>query len=253
MHKSQTILTEVQKTYNVIAGEFSQTRQYIGKEFELFKPYLKPPYLRSPSDILPLIIVDVGCGNGRLLYFLKNIFTQEKYRQYTGIDNSKNLLKEAKKLHPASTFTFGDMLDIPLPDNQADVIFNLRAFHHLPSKQLQLQGLKEMQRILKPGGILILTVWNLWQRKNWKELMKAAIRSIITLGKYSWQDTHIPWNNKELRYYYAFTQKSLYWLIGQSGFEIIQFISSKEQKKYGIRDYVVIARKKDGKKETMVQ
>ena len=57
-----------------------------------------------------------------------------------------------------------------------------------------------MKRILKDKGILIISVWNLWQKKYWKELLLGFLRSIITLGTYDNNDTFIAWGKKEKRY-----------------------------------------------------
>ncbi len=232
--KAKKLLQEVQKTYNAIAEEFSKTRQFIGKEFEFFKPLLR----ENQS------IVDLGCGNGRLLIFLKKNL---KTFHYTGVDNSENLLTEAKKLYPETSdiqFIESDMLTIPLSDLETDLIFSLRAFHHLPTEKLQLQALHEMKRILKKNGLLILTVWNLWQKDYAQELGKAFIHTIMTFGRSSFRDIYIGWNTKHKRYYHAFTEGKLKKLVHKAGFELLTSVSRKEQQKIGIHDYIIIARKK---------
>lgn len=232
--KAKKLLTQVKKTYNIIAEEFSQSRQYLSNDFNIFKNYLKPEQK----------IVDLGCGNGRLITFLE----KEKIKfNYTGIDNSEVILKEAQKSYPGYHFTLGDQLNIPLPDGHADILFNIRAFHHIPSKKLQLKALQEMKRVLKDDGILVVTVWNLWNKKQSKHLIKAILRSIFTLGQYHYNDTFIPWGKqKEARYYHAFTSKELKKLFHQVGLQIVESHGDKVfsvEKNDKNRDIAIIAKK----------
>src|SRR3989344_4703050 len=46
-----------------------------------------------------------------------------------------------------------------------DKVYSISVLHHIPSRELQLQYLKEANRVLKPGGLLILRVWDFWKRK----------------------------------------------------------------------------------------
>lgn len=208
-------MLKVQETFNEISREFSDSRAFPGKEFELFKAYLQPGQT----------IVDIGCGNGRLLQFLEkeaNNWHQPAF-YYIGIDNSRNLLEEAKKKYPDRAFKYGDQTKIPLKDKSADILFSIRALHHVPSQKMQLKVLNEMKRVLKNNGILVITVWNLLQRRYWKKLFKAAMRSIITFGTYRWRDVFIPWGRlKKPRYYHAFTRRSLENLVKKAGFQILE-------------------------------
>jgi len=222
--KAQKTLEDVQKTYNEIAGEFSASRMALRHDFENYAEYFKNGQK----------IVDLGCGNGRLLMLLK-----EKINNfdYIGIDNSDELLKEAQKNFPDAKFIHGDQLQIPLHDESCEVLCNIRAFHHIPSKKLQQKALQEMQRVLKPEGLLILTCWNLWNRKQFKFIVKATIKSLLNLGKTSYKDTQIPWGKGKItRYYYAFTYRELRKLIQKSGFKMI------ESKK--LADFIIIAKKR---------
>lgn len=237
--KAKKVLKQVQTTYNSIASEFSQSRQFMSKDLEIFTPYLHPNQK----------ILDLGCGNGRLVNFLEAHLKQNPSFsfEYIGIDNSEGLLEQAKKNHPNYQFTTGDQLKIPLKDNSVDLILNVRAFHHIPSKKLRLRALNEMKRVLKPNGTLIITVWNLWQKKQLKHLVKAAGRSILSLGNYSYKDTYIPWGNqKEQRYYHAFTTNELNKLVQQTGFQIQEthdqkFFGGNEHSKE--KDLAIIAQK----------
>lgn len=186
------LLEKVKLDYDEIAADFSMTRQHAWKEFELFEPYIKP----NTS------IADIGCGNGRLIRELKY---DEKY---TGVDVSQNLLDQAKKLFPHHTFLLGSLLQIPIPDNSIDTTFAIASLHHIPSDELREKAIDELYRITKPGGYVVITVWNLWQKKYWKSILKATLKKAI-YGPYDINDLFIPWQNKVYRYYHAFFKPEL--------------------------------------------
>ncbi len=227
-------MTDVTKTYDEISKEFSDTRSFAGKEFEPFREYLRPGQT----------IMDLGCGNGRLLQYLEKEASawHQKTFSYHGVDSSKNLLSEARKKYPNRTFQIGDMTKIPAKDNSIDVLFCIRAFHHLPDRETRLIALKEIKRVVKPHGILILTVWNLWQKKYLMQLVKAMVRSIVTLGKYAPNDTFIPWGKeKKPRYYHAFTIGEIQQLCRKSGLSILEL--SKADPLTKSHDFILIAKK----------
>lgn len=202
-NKIQELLQKVKNDYLQIAEDFSTTRNYSWKEFEIFKKYLKKGQT----------VVDIGCGNGRLRSNLLNGI------KYIGVDNNQILLKEAKKLHPIEQFIKGDLLKIPLKKEIADVTFCIATLHHIPSAGLRKKAVSELKRITKKNGLVMITTWNLWQKKYWKSFLKTIFH------EYEWNDVFIPWANKVKRYYHAFTARELKKLLA-SEFEIIEFFKS---------------------------
>lgn len=186
------LLEKVKLDYDAIAAEFSRTRKAQWDEFEAFKSYLKPG----------MMLADIGCGNGRLIEILP------ENTKYIGIDTSKNIINEARKLHPTYTFEEGSLLNIPLPSNSTDATFCIATLPHIPSKALRERAINELVRITKPGGKIIISVWNLWQMKFLKNILCALVEKIF-FGKYDWNDLFIDWDNKLKRYYHAFTKSEL--------------------------------------------
>ena len=219
------ILISVKRTYNSIAEDFSKTRKTGWQEFEEFLNYI------NDNDS----IIDLGCGNGRFYQFLKN----KRKVKYIGIDNSKKLLEEAKKIvkkettklkastsklkTSSSKFIEGDLLKVPAQNASAKVVACIAAFHHLPSKELREKSLKEMHRVLQKNGKLILTVWNLLEQPKYeKDVTKAKIKWLTTLGKYEKRGLSIPWGGEKIpRYYYAFKEKEIEKLL-KPHFKIIE-------------------------------
>jgi 2-polyprenyl-3-methyl-5-hydroxy-6-metoxy-1,4-benzoquinol methylase len=147
-------IEEIKSVYNAIGQEFSASRQYIWPDLKPFLDGIKPG-----SSIL-----DVGCGNGRLLLGLPSKI------KYTGLDISQILLKEAIKAHPDRQFLKADITQKKcwqhLPNY--DYIFCVAVLHHLSTFKDQLQLLKQIQKHLKPQGKILITAWNLWQPKYLK-------------------------------------------------------------------------------------
>lgn len=223
---AKELLEKVKQDYAKISAEFSKTREEPWPEFENFKKYLKK------TDK----IADIGCGNGRLLYTLKEDF------DYIGIDNNPHLLEEAKRKFPNGKFMYGDMLELPLMDASMDAVFCIAAFHHVPSQKLRNKTLQEINRILKPDGTLMMMVWNLFQKKSLKQLIKSLFSK-----KYDFKDIFIKWSDSGIkRYYHAFTPWELKKLLRKNGFKISKIFCTKRGKKsyfWNAYNICVIAKK----------
>lgn len=206
---AQHLLDKVVEDYNTISEEFNKTRQKNWEEFNIFPKYIKK------GDT----IADLGCGNGRLLDFLKD----RQEINYIGIDNSITLLEKAKEQHKDGKFKNGDLLKLPLQDHSIDVAIAIASIHHIPSQELRKKALMDISRIIKPNGTLILTAWNLFQPKYKKYIWQSRLRHILSFGKYDSRDTFIPWGKTGIkRYYYAFKEKELQDLLKVNKFDVIE-------------------------------
>lgn len=205
------LLHKVVEDYDNIAEEFHTTRQHDWKEFEYSLPYIRDNQ----------IILDLGCGNGRFFNFLK----KKHQVKYLGIDKSVKLIEKAIDAHPEkeAKFVDGDLLNLPVDNDFADLAVLFASLHHIPSKDLRQQAVNQLHRVLKRHGIAVITVWNLFQPKYKKYIYKAWLRFFYTLGKYDPYDTFIPWGNSGVkRYYYAFKPVELRKLLIENGFQILE-------------------------------
>lgn len=162
-------------------------------------------------------MLDVGCGNGRVT----NIADEIKIH-YTGMDISTRLIDIARERHPHATFVMGSMTHLPFPDAHFDTVLFVASFHHLPSRVLQKQTLRECARVLKPEGIVLMINWNLWQRQFWSHHLQHFLKKPHTLG-----DLFIPWKDARgktivERYYHAVTQGEMRKLIRKTPFYIVE-------------------------------
>lgn len=219
------LLVKTREDYNLIAEEFSRTREKTWEEILfLFDDYL------VPGDK----VLDSGCGNGRYYPLFK-----EKQVEYIGIDSSKRLVELTKERYPEADFRVEDALKLSFPDNYFDAVYNIAVFHHIPSKELRLQFLNEAKRVLKPGGLLILTVWQFHQIKELFLLVKYTLLKLIGKSKLDWKDLFEPWGKKAQRYYHWFSKKELGKSIKEAGFEIEKLGIIKNKGKYRQNIYIV--------------
>jgi ubiquinone/menaquinone biosynthesis C-methylase UbiE len=99
------------------------------------------------------VVCDIGCGPGQVGAWLNE---HCGVKNVIGIDLSSHFIEEARKLHPQIGFIQGDMLDLELPDNSWAGVVAFYCLIHIPHDQI-VDALKEIKRVLKPGGVLLLT------------------------------------------------------------------------------------------------
>lgn len=95
-------------------------------------------------------VLDVGTGTGDFLTVLKEAFPAA---DITGIDPSGESLQVAQKNHPGVVFREMTAEHLDFTDNTFDAAAVSMALHHLPDIQ---KSLAEMQRVVKPGGWIII-------------------------------------------------------------------------------------------------
>lgn len=216
----QELLSLVKGGYDDIAADFDMTR----------KKELWPEIREFAADVRPgETVLDVGCGNGRLLEALPAGVL------YLGVDNSVALLKAARDNYPENKFLAGDILkldDLAKPGNPAssrgfDHVFCLAVLPHIPSRELQLKALEQLAARLSPRGRLVISLWNLWASlKHRRLLFKAYLSKILGTSRYGARDLVFPWRGTSgkgasARYYHAFTDWEFRRLARAAGLKII--------------------------------
>jgi ubiquinone/menaquinone biosynthesis C-methylase UbiE len=146
--KEQT-QTEVQSGYDRVAAEYAM--QFCD-EME------KKPFDRKMLDWLAErakasgVICDLGCGPGQIASYLHS-----RGAKVCGIDLSAEMVRQAQRLNPDMTFEQGDMLALAnVPDESFAAIAAFYSIIHIP-RPLVTDALRELLRVLRPTGTLLLT------------------------------------------------------------------------------------------------
>lgn len=221
---AQYLLNKTRQDYNLIADQFSSTRRFAWQELEPLYHYVLPEEK----------VLDVGCGNGRLLSIFKDIDIN-----YTGVDNSKKLIEIAKKTYPSAAFLVADALCLPFSANYFDKVYSVAVLHHIPSEELRLKFLEEAKRVLRPGGLLILTIWDLWRGRGWRWNLESGFLKILGKSKLDFKDIFVPWQGLCQRYIHCFTRRELKNLIEKAGFKVKEIGALKMSKGKESNIYVV--------------
>lgn len=205
------ILHETRDIYNRIAPDFSDTR---GK-------WWQPPIGLTKELRDGIKVLDLGCGNGRFAELFRG-----KNMEYLGIDNSEELINICRQRFAGEKnirFEVGDAIDFSPADKEFDLVLMIAVLHHIPSKKLRLQVLKNIHAVLAPGGKLIMRNWNLFNRKMAKQYYKRLLDFPykISRGVWSCKDAFIAWKHlgkKSRRYVHSFTKGEMQKLLREAGF-----------------------------------
>lgn len=111
-------------------------------------------------DIRKSEVLDVGCGQGDGLFpFLNNGFST---KQLHGIDLYADRLATGRSLCPGLDLKEGDASKMPYSDCSFDVVCEQFCFCHIPdSASVKAQIAKEMLRVAKPGGFILIHDWRM--------------------------------------------------------------------------------------------
>jgi ubiquinone/menaquinone biosynthesis C-methylase UbiE len=99
-------------------------------------------------------LLDVPCGTGRYLRFLKENLPELRV---TGVDLSPTYLKKAREnlaSYTRADFVEANVESLPFKDATFDVLTSIYLFHELPARA-RAAAAKEMARVLRPGGLLV--------------------------------------------------------------------------------------------------
>ncbi|XP_016988429.2 uncharacterized protein LOC108050998 [Drosophila rhopaloa] len=123
------------------------------------------------------VVCDVGCGSGRYL-------TQCNPAICTiGVERCYRLSKVAHE--KGGEVALCDNLELPFRDDSFDAVLSLAVVHHFATTERRVQALRELARILRIGGRVVITVWALEQRHR----------------RFESQDVLIPWQPPKNRNY----------------------------------------------------
>lgn len=107
-----------------------------------------------------MVTLDVGCGLG----YAVTQYAQRFMLTAHGIDYSENMITGARELlqknwpeiESRAHFSHASVMELPFPDHHFDVVTSHRCLMALLDWEKQKIALREIHRVLKPGGVLVL-------------------------------------------------------------------------------------------------
>lgn len=118
-------------------------------------------------------VLDVGCGIGGS----SRILARDYGFAVTGVTISPQQVKRAQQLTPEglnAQFQVDDAMALSFPDASFDVVWSIEAGPHMPDKAVFA---RELMRVLKPGGVLVVADWN--QRDDRRVPLNAWERPVM--------------------------------------------------------------------------
>lgn len=139
---------DIQACYDAVAEEYAkQFVDEIGK-----KPMDRDMLGRFASAVVGRGPVwDLGCGPGQTTAYLHQLGVS-----VCGVDISSRILDQGRRCHPGVEFRQGNMLDLAAADDSLAGIVAFYAIVHLSLPEV-CRAFVEMKRVLRPGGLLLLT------------------------------------------------------------------------------------------------
>jgi SAM-dependent methyltransferase len=100
-------------------------------------------------------ILDFGCGTGRVI---RNVEGKAAASRLVGVDIDESAIRWCRRHFQGVTFdTIDPEPPLPFGDRAFDFIFAVSVFTHL-DEALQFRWLRELSRVLRPGGIFVASV-----------------------------------------------------------------------------------------------
>lgn len=137
-------------------------------------------------------VLDVGCGRGLLAIGaakrLKNgkVIGIDVWNPFDLSDNTPDAAKANVKLEGVADkvrIENGDAQKLVYPDNHYDVVLSSLALHNIPEHAARAQAVREIIRVLKPGGKL--AIFDLFRTGEYAEVLRASGAKDVELSKTS--------------------------------------------------------------------
>jgi ubiquinone/menaquinone biosynthesis C-methylase UbiE len=187
--------------YNLVAHRYNAIKQYTDEDDARF---LGEPLALSLQGISESSVLDVATGTSRLPLTLCK---QPLFRGHIiALDNARRMLHSAteyvRDYRDRITWVWHDAVPLPFDDDTFDLVTCLEAFEFMPSTR---EALRECQRVLKPGGLLLVTNrvgsgrWLLYGKTYSKDAFAALLTSLgqIDITTQVWQyDYDLVWSIK---------------------------------------------------------
>ena len=162
----------ISEVYNTIADDFSKTRYKVWESVGNFIDTFEQNSVNA----------DIGCGNG------KNILYRPELN-FKGMDISSSFVDICKnrKLDVIE----GNILNIPFKPDYFDNVICIAVIHHLKTQQERVDAIRQLLKITKKGGKIMIYVWAFEQPQDAKR-------------KFSTQDEMVYFKKRNGETYYRY-------------------------------------------------
>jgi len=133
-------------------------------EFRIFTTFLASLNI----DLTGKVLLEVGCGAGYGLELLIKEFQPAELVAFDILPEEVGLARQRRL--PVKLFV-GNVLEIKLPSQKFDAVFVFTVFHHVVGWR---GALKEINRVLKPGGILLVNELNRKVINRFERFLKTS-------------------------------------------------------------------------------
>ncbi|KAM6341729.1 putative tRNA methyltransferase 9B [Podargus strigoides] len=156
---SQLERDHVHSVYEKIAPYFNDTRYKAWPKVQQFISEQEPGSL----------IADIGCGNGKYLHINSQVYK-------LGCDYCIPLVESARS--EGHEVMICHSLCLPYRSECFDAVLSIAVIHHFSTEERRMRAIKEMARILRVGGQIMIYVWAMEQKRR----------------RFEKQDVFVPWN-----------------------------------------------------------
>lgn len=184
-----------------------QTWQISGNSPAAYEEYLVPGFFKPWAETLTAYtsptsgseILDVACGTGIVARTVAS--TVKNGARVIGLDNNREMLNEASELSEKAGLEIdwqqGDADQLPYEDHRFDYVFCQQGMQFFPEPQ---QVLKEMHRVLKPGGRLALNIMRSIRHNPAFKILSDELEKHVGENAGSMMRAPFPeWDQKKIR------------------------------------------------------
>jgi SAM-dependent methyltransferase len=141
-----------------------------GQFFTAVSEHNVAPLLDAASIRAANRVLDAGCGPGNL-----SAAAATRGASVVGTDLSQVMVALARSRHPELEFRQADAERLPFPDGTFDAVVANLLIPHLPRPEA---AIAELARVLKPGGRLAVSMWDLPERSRLVGVIWEAIAEV---------------------------------------------------------------------------
>ena len=210
--KIESLKKLVETSYKKIAQQqkFWPNKYNINRQIT---KYLTDYTLLSKTSPFGKKILNIGCSEP-----IDELYWVEIVKEWHVLDINKEIVENATKLASLALpqkqfsklkFITGDVLQLEIDDDSYDVVISFSTIDHIPGKENREKAIKEMVRVLKKGGYLVITVPNRWDLIYYIRLNIAMRKGETPFG-----------------YAHAFSPLELKHLLNQNNLKIIDCAST---------------------------